>query len=85
MKKLIISAMIIVFGVSTNIYAQQRPTPPSKSELKKVKAQELNKKYNLEKKLIMEHPIATKKMKRDQMKALNERYRVEKKLLREAP
>ncbi|WP_228462795.1 hypothetical protein [Chryseobacterium indologenes] len=46
--------------------------------------QELTKKYNTEKKLILNHPLATKQMKRDQMKALNKRFEMEKRLLREA-
>ena len=57
---------------------------PSKSELVNIKMQELTKKYNLEKKLILNHPLATKQMKRDQMKALNQRYATEKRLLRQA-
>jgi membrane protein insertase Oxa1/YidC/SpoIIIJ len=49
-----------------------------KNRLVNIKMQELNKKYNTEKKLILNHPLATKQMKRDQMKALNKRYRMEK-------
>lgn len=88
MKKLIISSAIIMFGFSMNLSAQKRPTPPphpSKTQVKKTKAQELDAKYNMEKKLIMNHPVATKKMKADQLKALNERYRNEKRLLKSAP
>ncbi|WP_250255335.1 hypothetical protein [Chryseobacterium sp. Marseille-Q3244] len=44
----------------------------------------MDKKYNTEKKLILNHPLATKQMKRDQMKALNKRYEAEKRLLRQA-
>lgn len=68
-------------------YGQKRPPAPphpSRTELKNSKAQELQKKYNTEKKLILNHPLATKKMKQDQLKALNIRYQNEKKLLRSA-
>jgi len=48
------------------------------------KARELDRRYRSEKKMIMNHPIATKKMKNDQLRALNIRYQNEKKLLRGA-
>ncbi|MCT2406182.1 hypothetical protein NZD88_01265 [Chryseobacterium antibioticum] len=84
MRKLLISTVVLL-GLSMNVNAQKRPPVPphpSKSELISSKSRELDKKYNTEKKLIMNHPLATKKMKRDQMKALNERYRAEKRLLK---
>jgi len=84
MKKFFISTLVLL-GLSMNVNAQKRPPAPphpSKSELISSKSRELDKKYNTEKKLIMNHPLSTKKMKRDQMKALNERYRTEKRLLR---
>ncbi|MGR3856812.1 hypothetical protein [Chryseobacterium indologenes] len=86
MKKLLISTVLLL-GLSTNVAAQKHPPVPphpSKSELVNIKMQELTKKYNTEKKLILNHPLATKKMKRDQMKALNERYAAEKRLLKQA-
>lgn len=87
MKKLIISSAILLSGVFVHVSAQKHPTPPphpSKSQLMKTKRQEIDKKYNLEKKLILEHPVATKKMKRDQLKALNERHRNDIRLLNSA-
>lgn len=86
MKKLLISTVLLL-GLSMSVSAQKHPpTPPhpSKSELVNIKMQELTKKYNLEKKLILNHPLATKQMKRDQMKALNQRYATEKRLLKQA-
>ncbi|WP_291931020.1 hypothetical protein [Chryseobacterium sp.] len=86
MKKLFIST-ILLLGLSMNVSAQRRPPAPphpSKNELVNIKMQELTKKYNTEKKLILNHPLATKQMKRDQMKALNQRFETEKRLLREA-
>jgi len=89
MKKLIIS-MLFVFGFSTTAFAQKHPPRPpapphpSKSEMYNKKASELTKKYNMEKKLILNHPLATKKMKNEQIRALNVRYQNEKKLLRAA-
>ncbi|WP_228441057.1 hypothetical protein [Chryseobacterium phosphatilyticum] len=83
MKQLLISTLL-VFGLSMNVSAQRRPPAPphpSKNELVNSKMQELTKKYNTEKKLILNHPLATKQMKRDQMKALNKRYETEKRLL----
>jgi hypothetical protein len=68
-----------------NVSAQKHPSPPphpSKSELINAKSRELEKRYNREKKLILNHPLATKKMKRDQLKALNWKYRNERKLLK---
>lgn len=84
MKKLLISTVLLL-GLSMNFSAQKHPPVPphpSKSELVNIKMQELTKKYNTEKKLILNHPLATKRMKRDQLKALNERYAAEKRLLR---
>lgn len=84
MKKLFISTVLLV-GLSMSVSAQQHPTPPphpSKTELINIKSRELDKRYNEEKKLIMNHPLATKKMKRDQMKALNEKYQSQKRLLK---
>ncbi|TZF99295.1 hypothetical protein FW781_05045 (plasmid) [Chryseobacterium panacisoli] len=86
MKKLLISTLLVL-GLSMNVSAQKRPPAPphpSKTELVNIKMQELTKKYNTEKKLILNHPLATKQMKRDQMKALNQRYAAEKRLLRQA-
>jgi hypothetical protein len=82
MKKLFISTLLLV-GLS--ISAQQRPTPPphpSKSELIAIKSKELDKRYNQEKKAILNHPLATKQMKRDQLKALNQKYQDQKRLLK---
>ncbi|MCD1116682.1 hypothetical protein [Chryseobacterium turcicum] len=84
MKKLFISTVLLVV-MSTSVFAQKHPTPPphpSKTELYNSKSRELDKRYNTEKKLILNHPLATKKMKQDQLKALNVRYQNEKKLLR---
>ncbi|WP_343686464.1 hypothetical protein [Chryseobacterium gleum] len=86
MKKLLIPTVLLL-GLSMNVAAQKHPPVPphpSKNELVNIKMQELTKKYNTEKKLIMNHPLATKQMKRDQMKALNARYAAEKRLLRQA-
>ncbi|REC54911.1 hypothetical protein DRF62_08090 [Chryseobacterium piscium] len=86
MKKLLISAVLLV-GLSFSAYGQKRPPAPphpSKSQLANSKASELDKRYRTEKKLILNHPLATKKMKNDQLKALNVRYQNEKKLLRAA-
>ncbi|MDF2551466.1 MAG: hypothetical protein K0R36_1920 [Chryseobacterium sp.] len=86
MKKLLIST-VLLFGLSMSVYGQKRPPAPphpSKTELTNSKSRELQKRYNAEKKLIMNHPIATKKMKQEQLKALNLRYQNEKKLLRSA-
>lgn len=86
MKKLLMS-IVLLLGLSANAFAQKRPPVPphpSKSELVNSKSRELAKRYNAEKKLIMNHPVATKKMKNDQLKALNIRYQNEKKLLKAA-
>lgn len=86
MKKLFISTLLLL-GLSANVFAQKHPPVPphpSKNELVDIKMQELTKKYNTEKKLILNHPLATKQMKRDQMKALNNRYQTEKRLLQKA-
>lgn len=84
MKKLFISTVLLV-GLSLNAYGQKRPAAPphpSKTQLTNSKSRELDKRYNSEKRLIMNHPVATKKMKSEQLKALNIRYQNEKKLLR---
>ena len=84
MKKLFISTILLV-GLAMNVSAQKHPTPPphpSKSELINTKSRELDKRYNLEKKAILNHPVATQKMKQEQLKALNEKYRSQKKLLK---
>lgn len=85
MKKLLISTVLLL-GLSFT-YGQKRPPAPphpSKTQLANSKANELDKRYRAEKKLIMNHPIATKKMKNEQLRALNLRYQNEKKLLRAA-
>lgn len=84
MKKLIIST-ILLLGLSMNVSAQKRPPlppQPPKSELINHKMQELDKRYNTEKKLIMNHPLLSKKMKKAQLQTLNERYQSEKRLLK---
>lgn len=89
MKKLLISTILLV-GLSFNAYGQKRPPRPpapphpSKTQLTSSKASELDKRYRTEKKMIMNHPVATKKMKNEQLRALNLRYQNEKKLLRAA-
>lgn len=89
MKKYLISAVLVI-ALSSTALAQRhppRPTPPphpSKTQLANNKASELDKRYRAEKKLIMNHPVATKKMKSEQLRALNARYQNEKKLLRAA-
>lgn len=86
MKKFLILTVILL-GLSMNVYGQRRPPAPphpSKSQLTSSKSQELARKYNTEKRMILNHPLATKKMKRDQLRALNERYANEKRLLRSA-
>lgn len=77
---------LLLFGLSMSVFGQKHPPVPphpSKNELVNLKKQELDRKYNTEKKLILNHPLATKQMKRDQMKALNKRYQTEKRLLKE--
>ncbi|MDP9962042.1 hypothetical protein [Chryseobacterium lathyri] len=84
MRKFFISALLLV-GLSMSVNAQKRPPAPphpSKSELINIKSRELDKRYNEEKKLILNHPLATKKMKRDQLKALNQKYQSQKRLLK---
>jgi len=84
MNKFFMSTIVLV-GLAMNVSAQKHPSPPphpSKSELINIKSRELDKRYNLEKKAILNHPVATKKMKQDQLKALNEKYRSQKKLLK---
>ncbi|MGH1518013.1 hypothetical protein [Chryseobacterium sp. JK1] len=86
MRQYLISTLFVL-GLAMNVSAQKHPPVPphpSKSEMVNIKMQELTKKYNTEKKLILNHPLATKQMKRDQMKALNERFATEKRLLRQA-
>ncbi|MGI9652992.1 hypothetical protein [Chryseobacterium sp. RLHN22] len=86
MKKFLISTILLI-ALSTSAFAQQRPPAPphpSKTQLYNSKLNELNKRYNTEKKLITNHPVATKKMKQDQLRALNERYQNEKRLLKAA-
>ncbi|MET3035964.1 hypothetical protein ABXT08_07680 [Chryseobacterium sp. NRRL B-14859] len=80
MKKLFVSTLLLI-GLSMNVSAQKLPPHPSKSELIDFKMRELDKRYNTEKKLILNHPLATKQMKRDQLKALNDKYRSQKKML----
>ena len=85
MKKLLISTVLLL-GLSFT-YGQKRPPAPphpSKTQLANSKANELDKRYRAEKKMIMNHPVATKKMKNEQLRALNLRYQNEKKLLRAA-
>ncbi|PIF46549.1 hypothetical protein CLU96_3587 [Chryseobacterium sp. 52] len=84
MRKFLISTVVLL-GLSIHVNAQKSPPVPphpSKTELINIKSRELDKRYNQEKKLIMNHPLATKKMKRDQLKALNEKYQSQKKLLK---
>lgn len=87
MKKFFIPALLFL-GLSSNVFAQKHPPRPpvpphpSKTELYNNKARELEKRYNKEKRMILNRPLATKKMKNAQLKALNERYRNEKRLLR---
>lgn len=89
MKKLLMSTVLLV-GLSTTAYAQKHPPRPpvpprpAAAELHSTKAKELDKRYQTEKKLILNHPVATKKMKSEQLKALNARYQNEKKLLKAA-
>lgn len=83
MKRLLIST-VLLFGLSVSAYGQKRPPAPphpSKTQLTNSKSRELQKRYNSEKKMIMNHPVATKKMKQQQLKALNMRYQNERKLL----
>lgn len=84
MRNFLIST-VLLFGLSMSVHAQKRPPVPphpTKAELVNIKSRELDKRYNTEKKLILNHPLATKKMKRDQMKALNEKYQSQKRLLK---
>lgn len=81
MKKFFISIVLLI-GLSMNVSAQKLPPHPSKSEPVNHKMQELDKRYNAEKKAILNHPLATKQMKKDQLKALNEKYQSQKKLLK---
>ncbi|KIC63740.1 hypothetical protein [Chryseobacterium taiwanense] len=82
MKKLFIS-IVLLLGLSMNVLAQELPPHPTKKELIAHKRQELDKRYNAERKAILNHPLATKKMKRDQLKALDEKYQSQKKLLKQ--
>jgi hypothetical protein len=78
----------LFLGLSAGAFAQKHPPRPpvpphpSRSQLYNDKARELDKKYNTEKRMILNHPLATKKMKNDQLKALNLRYQNEKRLLK---
>ncbi|MCW3161667.1 hypothetical protein [Chryseobacterium oryctis] len=81
MKKFFVSILLLV-GLSMTISAQKLPPHPTKKELIEHKRKELDKRYNAEKKLILEHPLATKQMKRDQLKALTDKYQSQKKLLK---
>jgi len=87
MKKYLLSAVLIV-GLSATGLAQRhppRPTPPPhppRTQMAGSKSSELDKRYRTEKRMIMNHPVATKKMKAEQLKALNLRYQNEKRLLR---
>ncbi|CAH0188768.1 hypothetical protein MP478_01345 [Chryseobacterium sp. WG14] len=84
MNKLFIFTLLFV-GLSMHVSAQKHPPlppHPSKTELVDAKMRELDKRYNTEKKLILNHPLATKQMKRDQLKALNKKYQSQKRLLR---
>lgn len=82
MRTFFISTVLLI-GLSMSVQAQKRPpAPPSKTEMINMKSRELDKRYNTEKILIMNHPLATKKMKRDQLKALNEKYQSQKRLLK---
>lgn len=87
MKKFLITTLLFL-GLSAEAFAQKHPPRPpapphpSRNEMYNNKARELDKKYNTEKRLILNHPLATKKMKSDQLKALNLRYQNEKRLLR---
>jgi hypothetical protein len=81
MNKLFITTLLLL-GLSMNVSAQELPPHPTKQELINHKRQELDKRYNAEKKAILNHPLATKQMKRDQLKALNEKYQSQKKLLK---
>lgn len=84
MKKLFVTSVLLLGLSFTTLDAQQRPPRPAEKELVSAKRQELDKKYAIEKKLIMNHPIASKKMKSDQMRVLNRRYKAEIKLLNQA-
>lgn len=87
MKKFFISTVFLL-GLSMNAYGQKQPPRPSappvpsKSEMVSSKSRELDKRYKAEKKMILNHPLATKKMKSNQLKALNARYQNEKRLLK---
>ncbi|WP_312992734.1 hypothetical protein [Chryseobacterium flavum] len=84
MKNFLILTMF-VFGLSVSVSAQERPPlppHPSKSELINHKRNELDKKYNTERKLILNHPLLSKKMKRAQLQDLDNKYRKEKQLLK---
>lgn len=80
--------IFLFLGLSAGAFAQKHPPRPpvpphpSRSQLYNDKARELDKKYNTEKRMILNHPLATKKMKNDQLKALNLRYQNEKRLLK---
>lgn len=87
MKNFLIPTFLFL-GLSAGAFAKKHPPRPpvpphpSRSQLYNDKARELDKKYNTEKRMILNHPLATKKMKNDQLKALNLRYQNEKRLLK---
>ncbi len=87
MKKFLISTFLLL-GLSMNVYAQKlpprppAPPHPSKSEMINIKSRELDKKYQAERKMILNHPILSKKMKQEQLKALTAKYKREKQALR---
>lgn len=84
MKKFFITAVLLI-GLSINAYGQRRPPAPphpSKGQLISSKSRELDRRYNSERKAIMNHPLLTKKMKQDQLRALRKKYLSQKRLLR---
>lgn len=89
MKTFFIS-MVLLVGLSINISAQRHPPRPpappvpSRGEMTTLKARELDKKYNTERKMILKHPLLSKKMKNNQLRTLNQKYQTEKRLLRSA-
>src|SRR5262245_11996094 len=90
MKKLLISTLLLL-GLSMHVSAQKHPPRPpeppvpSRSEMINLKSRELDKKYQTEKKMILNHPLLSKKMKQDQVRALTEKYKREKRALRNLP
>lgn len=87
MKKFLISTFLLL-ALSIHVSAQKhppRPPVPSRTEMINLKSRELDKKYNTEKKMILKHPLLSKKMKQDQVRALTEKYKREKRALRNLP